>query len=98
MRSTKSVIKREPLPKNCRLSPAEKETVIRFDKSSNVATIYCADKAEITKLKKRAKLVKEDKFGAWFEIDKKYITVRKATAKRTVNKRVSKAGYSQETE
>lgn len=97
MRATKSVIKREPLPKTCRLSAAEKETVIRFDKSSEVATIYCADKTEITKLKKRAKLVKEDKFGAWFEIDKKYITVRKATTKRAADKRVSKIRDIQET-
>lgn len=66
---------------------AEQETIIRYDKSSDVATIYTANKADITKFSKRCKLISKDKFGATFEIDKKQISIRaKRVSKTTAQK------------
>ncbi len=62
----------------------EKETIINFDASSNIATIYTRDEVQIRRLKKLVekepeiyRLVsetnKDDYQDATFEVDKKFI-------------------------
>jgi hypothetical protein len=61
-----------------KLTPYEKETVINYSMASNIATIWSANRTEIGKLKrKKLKVVNETPFGAEFEIDKKYVLIRK---------------------
>lgn len=72
----------EKLPAKRVSCDEEKETIIRLEKVSELANIYSSDKPTISELKKNkyAKLVREDKFDAEFEIDKKYISI--ATTRR----------------
>lgn len=65
-----------PLPKTYRVSKEETETVINIEKVAEKATIWSNDKAMITKLKKRCKLIEETKFGCKFEAEKNQISIR----------------------
>lgn len=67
---------RVPLPKTYRVSKEEMETVINIDKLADKAVIWSNDRAMITKLKKRCKLVEETKFGCKFEAEKNQISIR----------------------
>lgn len=73
---------REKLPTKKISFDEEKETIIRLEKVSELANIYSSDKTTISELKKNkyAKLKREDKFGAEFEIGKEHISI--ATTKR----------------
>lgn len=73
---------REKLPAKRVSCDEERETIIRLEKTSELANIYSSDKPTISELKKNkyAKLVREDNFGAEFEIDKQHISI--ATTKR----------------
>jgi hypothetical protein len=82
-----------------KLTPYEKETVINYSMASNKATVWSANRTEIAKLKrKKLKILKESPFGTEFEIDKKYVLIRKprevkkkkATVKEKDSTRVSK--------
>jgi hypothetical protein len=63
-------------------SALERETVITFNDAEPVASVYTAQRAVITKLKKNegARLIKEVDFegspSAWFEIPKEFISFR----------------------
>lgn len=70
-----------------KLEPVEKEVIINFSKASEMASVYSSDPAEIAKFKRKGlKMLWGDRFGAEFEINKKYITVRKPTRKRRTTK------------
>ncbi len=80
-----------------RLTPEEKEVVIQYDKASNKATVWCSDTTEITKLRRKGlKELETTRFGSKFEIDKKYITIRKPP--KLKNSRVSKTASRKESE
>lgn len=68
----------------------EKETIIRITKLDNKANIYSSDKPTITLLKKNkdCTLIREDNFGAEFEIDKEKIEIH--TPKRVRRSRQQK--------
>lgn len=67
----------EKLPSKRISCDEERETIIRLEKLNELANIYSSDKPTISELKKNkyAKLVREDNFGAEFEIDKKHISI-----------------------
>lgn len=69
----------------------EKETIIRITKVDEMANIYSSDKPTITSLKKNkdCTLIREDNFGAEFEIPKDKIEIHSP-------KRVRKTRQSQE--
>ena len=80
------------------LTNEERETVIRFDKASDVCTIFTADKAMITKFKKSCKLISETGGGATFETRKNLVSVRsprKTKAKTGDSTRVSKTSSNE---
>lgn len=72
-----------------KLTLAEQETVISFDRSSDTMTVYTADPYLLAKLAKRDtyKKIKECKQGKkvvamTFEADKRLLTLRAARPKR----------------
>ena len=72
-----------------RLTPEEKETVIRWDKASNVCTVWTTDNLFANQIKKKNgyKLVDEGSMSCEFECDKsliKLLSVRRR--KKTVPK------------
>ena len=80
------------------LTNEERETIIRFDKASDVCTIFTADKAMITKFKKSCELINETGGGATFETRKNLVSVRsprKAKAKTSDGTRVSKTSSNE---
>ena len=96
---TKTAVAKKKVPaqkiRMAKLTPEEKETVINYDKSSDIATVWCADNVEINKLlRKGIKCVERTRFGAKFEINKKYITIRKPPKPKS--SRVSKATSGEE--
>lgn len=66
----------------------EKETIIRISKVEEIASIYSSDKPTITNLKKNrnCKLIREDNFGAEFEIQKDKIEIHKPERVRRVRR------------
>ena len=100
MRTVKETPVKKKIPSKIRmakLTPEEKETVINYDKSSDIAVIWTADNVEINKLlRKGIKCVERTKFGSKFEINKKYITIRKPPKPK--NSRVSKTTSRKKTE
>lgn len=84
---------REPQPKNRHLDACERETVIQYDDASEVATVWCSNKPEIAKLKRRKgiKIVEENKYGTKFEINKKEIQIGTPTrVRRTASRETAK--------
>ena len=80
-----------------RLTPEEKEVVIQYDKASDKATVWCADSTEINKLRRKGlKELETTRFGSKFEIDKKYITIRKPP--KLKNSRVPKTSSRKKSE
>lgn len=67
----------EKLPSKRVSCDEERETIIRLEKLSNMANIYSSDKPTISNLKrnKYCTLLREDRFGAEFEIEKSKINI-----------------------
>ena len=64
----------------------EMETIIRFDKSSNTASVYTADPTMIRKLKKfqgfdNVILIQEDEYAIQMDIPKKWIRITKSKSR-----------------
>lgn len=74
------------------LTPEEKETIIRYDKVSDMASVYSSDSTMVSWLRKRFKVVVEGCYGAEFEVPKKFIKIA------TPRKRVSKPKCREKTE
>ncbi len=68
---------REPLIKNLKLEASERETVIQFDDSSKLATIWVSGIQNIERMKKKKGIVilEENKYGTKFQIPKKEIKI-----------------------
>lgn len=76
MPRTKKVV-REKLPSKKISCDEERETIIRLEKLSDKANIYSSDKPTISSLKrnKYCVLLREDSFGAEFEIEKSKVHI-----------------------
>lgn len=65
------------------LSPAERETIIRYDASSDLATVYTSDPAEIRKLDRIAAeslmvtMKKVDEYSRTYVLPKKLVKLSK---------------------
>lgn len=71
-----------------KLTKEEMETIIRFDESSPIATVYTCSRSWKTKLSKYAslnkdiKLINKDSESVTYECPKKLISLRRRSVKR----------------
>lgn len=89
-------VEREKLPPQKIQFDDEREVVIQYDRLSDYATIWSADRTETAKFKKTgAEVIEQTKFGTKFRIEKSKININ--AAKRVSRTRRKKTETSTNT-